>query len=121
MAVHRSFADAETIATLKDMLASIKESLPELSAVLAKRPVDYEDIKFAAESFWEKIQEFENLLAEQGQSFYAPTVKGGVGINIDIPQGFIAAPSPSGPGGFEGGPPTGGFGPGPGGPGGPSF
>ncbi len=114
-------ADAETIAALKEMLVAIKETLPELRAVIARRPIDYEEIRFVAEGFWDQIQAFENLLAEQGQGYYAPTVKQGAGINIEIPQGFIATPSssgpggPGGPGGFEGGE---GFGPGPGGPGG---
>lgn len=120
--------DKEVIATLKEMLAGIKESLPELRAVLARRPVDYEEIKFVAESFWEQIQEFESLLAEQGQGYYAPTVKGGQGIKIDIPEGFLGSPSSGGGGGFggpgggpgplPGGPEAGpgGFGPGPGGP-----
>lgn len=107
-------ADKEVIAALKEMITSIKESLPELRAVLARRPVDYEEIKFAAESFWEQIQEFENLLSEQGQGFYAPTVKSGQGINIDIPEGFLGSSNnsgPQGPGPLEGGGP-GGFGPG---------
>ncbi|MBI4122561.1 MAG: hypothetical protein HY462_01035 [Parcubacteria group bacterium] len=98
--------DAETIAALKDMLAGIREALPELRAVVAKRPIDYEEVKIVAEDFWNQIQEFENLMAETGQSFYAPTIKGGAGIEVDIPDGFIASPSSGssgGGGGFEGG------------------
>lgn len=101
--------DAETIAALKDMLANIRETLPELRAVLVKRPIDYEEVKAVAEDFWNLVQEFENAMAEAGQSFYEPKFKGGAGIEIDIPEGFIATPSssgPVGPGSFEGGGPS---------------
>lgn len=105
-------ADAETIATLKEMLTAIKATLPELQAVLKRRPVDYEEIKLAAEDFWEQIQEFENLLAEQGQGFYAPTVKSGANLKLDIPEGFLGVPAAT-DNDFQ---PQGGFEPGPGGP-----
>lgn len=83
-------ADPSVIEDLKAALNEIRETLPELQALVKAKPVDYEVVRDAAEAFWEKIKEFENMMAEQGQSFYVPTVKQGAGLEVDIPEGFIS-------------------------------
>jgi len=84
-------ADQEMIATLKEMVAAVKAALPELKAAMAVRPVDYEEVKMLAEDFWMQLQDLQNMMADEGQSFYMPNVQQGQGINVNIPEGFIGS------------------------------
>lgn len=101
----RKGADKEFIALLKEMVAAVKAALPELKAAMATRPIDYEEVKILAEDFWMQLQDLQNTMADQGQSFYMPTVKQDAGINVVIPEGFTSnsggggqsAPAPLGP------------------------
>ena len=92
-------ADKEFIAMLQEQVADIKAALPELRAAMATRPVDYEEVKMLAEDFWMQFQELQNTMADQGQSFYMPTVKSQQGLNVVIPEGFLGS---SGGGGQAG-------------------
>lgn len=91
----------EVIADLKDMLAEIKAMVPQLKELLAKKPVDFDEVGIMAESFWGRISEFEAEMEKWGASAYVPQFQDGQGIKLDIPQGFIM-PQTSG-GDFGGG------------------
>lgn len=102
----------EAIADLKSMFVEIKAMVPQLKELLAQKPVDFDELGTAAESFWGRISEFEAEMQNWGASTYVPKFQEGAGIEFDIPEGFIMSQTTGG-GGFGGGDfgaPGGGFG-----------
>jgi hypothetical protein len=79
----------EVIADLRGMLGEIKAMVPELKVLLAKKPVDFDELAVVAESFWGRISEFEAEMQNWGASTYVPHFQEGTGIELDIPEGFI--------------------------------
>lgn len=125
--------DQEVVAQLNDIVQRLKEDLNELRA-LQKQKGSVEEIKALAEEMWQKFMEYENLLAEIGQSSYGPKIAPTETIEFRPPDAFDFGPPPGGgfgggggefgmpggPGGVEGGGGFGGPGSGPGGSGGTS-
>ena len=88
--LERTKASAEVIAELKGMLGQVKTMLPELRNLLKQKPIDYETLRDTAEEFWQLVREFENKVAEHGGvSYYAPQVKSGENVQLNLPSAFL--------------------------------
>jgi hypothetical protein len=95
--LERQKVAADVIAELKTALSEIKANYGALQRLIKQKPIDFDEVRSAAEDFWQQSRDFENLLAQQGQSQYMPMVQKSAGVNIVVPQGFISAPATPAP------------------------
>lgn len=88
---------AETAAELREMLSGIKTHLSTVQALAKAKGADIDELRTAAETFWESVREFEERMADLGQSFYEPTIQRGESYNFELPEGFDFGSSGGGP------------------------
>ncbi len=82
-------ASPEAIAEMRNTLSELKTAFQELQAKAKQRPQNFEDIMDIGEEVFGLFESLQNMIAEVGQSFYAPTVKRGEDIQFEIPESYI--------------------------------
>ncbi|HYE60026.1 MAG TPA: hypothetical protein VEA18_02485, partial [Candidatus Kapabacteria bacterium] len=92
--------DAETIASLRELLESIKASAKNMEGIAKKTPIDFEEVKSGAEELWQLVEEFENKMADLGEGNYEPKVQRGENVQFELPEGFGSGPRNSQQSGF---------------------